>query len=168
MSQFKMIGVFMVEKVTIKRLIRAPLAMVWQAWTDPRLVKQWWGPADYTAPSIQIDLQKGGRYLYCMRTPDGIDLWSTGVFTEVVPLKRIVNSDSFADSRGNPVPSAYYNLNEDWSVERRVITTFENKGGDTKLTIVSTADGFNREDKKNMELGWNQSIDKLETLIKED
>src|SRR5207249_10001297 len=68
---------------------------------DPERAKRWWGPEGFTAPFIKIDLRVGGKYLFCMRSPDGKDYWSTGVYREIVPLQRIVSTDSFADEKGD-------------------------------------------------------------------
>ena len=75
--------------LTITRTFDAPLELVWKGWTDPEYMKRWWGPKDFTAPFIKIDLRVGGIYLDRMRSSDGQDYWSTGVYQEIIPLKRI-------------------------------------------------------------------------------
>src|SRR5215218_3622198 len=90
-------------ELVIERVLDAPRDRVWQAWTDPEHVKKWWGPKDFTAPSIESDFREGGKYLYCMKSPDGQEYWSTGTFQEIVPQERIVVTDSFADEKGNVV-----------------------------------------------------------------
>lgn len=55
----------------------------------------------------------GGKYLYCMRSPDGKDYWSTGTIREVVSQERLVLTDSFSDNQGNVVSAAYYGMNPD-------------------------------------------------------
>lgn len=57
-----------------------PVDLVWKAWTDPKLVVLWWGPTHFTSPRCEIDLREGGKYLFCMRTPEeqgGLDLLSS-------------------------------------------------------------------------------------------
>jgi uncharacterized protein YndB with AHSA1/START domain len=73
------------RELVITRIFDAPREKVWKAWTDPERVKRWWGPKDFTAPVIKIDLRVGGKYLYCMRSPEVKDFWSGGIFQEVVP-----------------------------------------------------------------------------------
>src|SRR5437773_7933520 len=75
------------KELRIVRVFDAPRERVWKAWTDPDRVKSWWGPRSFTAPFAKIDLRVGGKYLYCMRSPDGKDYWSTGVYREIVPLQ---------------------------------------------------------------------------------
>jgi uncharacterized protein YndB with AHSA1/START domain len=91
------------EELVIRRAFDAPVESVWNAWTDPRKLVLWWGPEGFTSPSCKVDLRVGGKYLFCMRSPEGEDYWSTGVYREIVPLKRIACTDSFADSEGNVV-----------------------------------------------------------------
>jgi uncharacterized protein YndB with AHSA1/START domain len=95
----------------------APRELVWKAWTDPERMQRWWGPKHFTAPVWKIDLRAGGVYLYCMRSPEGQDYWSTGVYREIVDPERIVCTDSFADEKGNPVPASHYGMGEDWPLE---------------------------------------------------
>ena len=97
-----------VNELKIIRVFDAPVELVWAAWSSPELVKQWWGPKDFTAPTIRIDFREGGKYLYAMHGPADseydVDMWNTGVYKEIVPNKRIVYLDSFSDADGNPVP----------------------------------------------------------------
>ena len=98
------------RELVITRVFDAPCALVWQAWTEPEHVMRWWGPEHFTAPVCQLDFRVGGSYLFCMQAPDGQCFWSTGVYKEIVPLQRIVYSDSFADEAGNIVPASYYGI----------------------------------------------------------
>ena len=113
---------------------------MWKAWTDPEEVKKWWGPKDFAAPEIKIDLTVGGKYLYCMGVAglDGVvkDFCISGKFTEIVPMKRIVSTLSFADENGNPVPAKYYGMPGDWPMEVIATVTFEGvEDSKTRLTV---------------------------------
>ena len=92
--------------LTITRIFDAPRDLVWKAWTDPEYYKKWWGPTYFTAPISKIDLRVGGKYLSCMRGPDGKDYWSTGVYREIVPLERLV------------IPTVSQMRKETWSLPR--------------------------------------------------
>ena len=72
------------QNLLITRTFDSPRELVWKAWTDPERVKRWWGPKGFTAPFCKIDLRVGGVCLNCMRSPDGKDYWSTGVYREIV------------------------------------------------------------------------------------
>ncbi len=154
------------ESLTIERTFSAPRAEVWKAFTDPKLVKQWWGPKGFTSPFCSVDLYVGGKYLFCMRSPDGKDYWSTGVYTEINEPEVIVCSDSFSDEKGNIVPAAHYGMNPDFPLEMMLYVKLEEMDGKTKLTLKHSGlpEGKDREMAKQ---GWEESLDKLEKIFSE-
>lgn len=102
-----------------------------------------------------------------MRSPEGQEYWSTGVYREIVPMERIVASDSFADKHGNVVPAAHYGMSADYPLEFLVTVTFEDHNdGKTKLTLrhAGLPAGADRD---NAGAGWNESLDKLAESLKE-
>jgi uncharacterized protein YndB with AHSA1/START domain len=123
------------ECLTITRTFDAPRKEVWQRWTDPSQYMCWWGPKDFTSPYADFDLREGGKYLTCMRGPDGKEYWDTGKFEEIDELKRIVYTDYFADADGNPVAPSYYGMPGDQPVEMAVQVRLEDEGGKTRLTL---------------------------------
>ena len=161
----------MTEKkpVVINREFKAPIEKVWAAWTEEEQMKKWWGPQHFTAPSITIDLKVGGKYLFCMRGAMGpgqpeIDMWSAGTYEEIVPLKKLVYTDHFADEKGNYISPATYGM-ADFDEEMRVTVEFESlPDGGTKMTVTheGAVPGTNAD---NMSIGWNQSFDKLNSSV---
>src|SRR3990172_1223363 len=152
------------DELTITRIFDAPRELAWKAWTEPELFKSWWGPKNFTAPFIKIDLRVGGKYLFCMRGPDGKDYWSTGVYREIVPLERLVLTDSFAGEKGNVVPASHYGMAGDWPLELLVTAMFEEIGGKTKMILrdEGVRAGMMRE---LTETGWSESFDRLAESI---
>jgi uncharacterized protein YndB with AHSA1/START domain len=153
-----------IKELVITRVFDAPRKLVWKAWTDPELCMRWWGPKNYTSPFCKIDLRPGGKYLNCMRSHDGTEIWSTGVYREVVPPERIVCTDSFADEQGNVVPASHYGMGPDFPLEMLVIVTFEEQDGKTKMTLkhVGIPAG---EHYDGAQVGWNESFDKLAAVL---
>ena len=146
--------------LVITRTFDAPRERVWKAWTLPEQVKGWWGPKTFTAPFCEIDLRVGGKLLSCMRSSEGKDYWSTGVYREIVPLERIVCTDSFADEEGNVVPATHYGMGSDYPLEMLVTVTFEELRGKTRFTLKHV--GFpSGTDSKMARQGWSESFDKL-------
>jgi uncharacterized protein YndB with AHSA1/START domain len=152
------------EDLVIIRVFDAPRGRVWQAWTDPESMMRWWGPAGFTCPVCKIDLRGGGAYLNCMRSPEGRDYWSTGVFREIVPPERLVYTDSFADERGNVVSATHYGMSADFPLEMRVTVTFEEQEGKTRLTLrhAGLPPGKDLDDCR---AGWSESLDKLAEVL---
>ncbi len=156
------------KDVIIARFFDAPRELVWKAWTDPKKFALWWGPKAFTTPQVYIDFRTGGRYLYCMRGPglDRVtrDFWNTGIYKEILPMERIVTSDSFSDEKGNVVPASYYGLPGDWPLELTVEIAFEARGSKTLVTLRHT--GIPDEMIEPCEEGWNESFDKLAESLK--
>lgn len=154
-----------VQELVITRVFDVPRELIWKAWTDPEIMKKWWGPKDFTSPVCKIDLRVGGRYLYSMRSPEGQDFWSTGTYREIVVSERLVMTDSFADADGNVVPATHYGLSADFPLELQVMVTFEENNGRTKMTLKHTGIPAG-EMSKQTEAGWNESFDKLAGALK--
>ena len=153
-----------VKTLKIERVFDAPRELVWKAWSDPEHLTKWWGPQHFTAPIIKVDFRVGGKYLFCMRSPEGQDFWSTGMYREIVPHERLVFTDSFADADGNIVPASYYNMPGEFPLEMDVMITFEDMQGKTKMTLEHF--GMPAGESGEMaSMGWNQSFDKLEASL---
>ena len=158
------------QEVVINRVFDAPRLLVWKAWTDCEHVKNWWGPRGFISPFCKSDLQVGGKYLYCMRGLEGMgiwsgkEIWSTGTYREIVPLERIVSTDSFADEKGNVVSASYYGMNANFPLELQVTVVFEDHEGKTQLTLRHV--GFRSVlDRDNAKQGWMESLDKLNKVL---
>ena len=100
-----------------------------------------------------------------MQSPDGKKFYSTGTFKEVVPMEKLVYTDSFADESGNVVPAEHYGM-KDIPLETEVTVTFEDAGdGKTKMTLKHML-STDEHSSEQASVGWNQSLDKLENLFK--
>jgi uncharacterized protein YndB with AHSA1/START domain len=153
------------QEIVITRIFDAPRELVWKAWTDPKHFQRWWGPKDYTCPFCQMDLRVGGKYLNCMRSPEGQEYWSTGVYREIIPMERIVFTDCFADEQGNVVPATHYGMSADFPLEMLVTVIFEDTGSKTKMTL-KHVDLPIGEMTEQTGAGWNESFDKLAESLK--
>lgn len=154
-----------VHEVVITRVFDAPRELVWKAWTEPKHLMRWWGPKNFTSPACTIDFRVGGKYLFCMRSHKGEDLWATGVYREIIPLEWIVCTDSFADEKGNIVPATHYGMGEDIPLEMLVTITFEQHEGKTKMTLRHAGIPEGRLGDLSF-AGWNESLDKLAESLK--
>jgi uncharacterized protein YndB with AHSA1/START domain len=112
----------------------------------------------------------GGKYLYAMKAPMGKEvwsgktIWSTGVYREIIPLKQIVSTDSFADENGNIISAKHYGMNANFPLEMVLTVTFDDYDGKTKITLVHV--GFpSAADRDGARDGWHESLDKLEQIL---
>ena len=149
------------EQVLITRVFDAPRDLVFKAWTDCERLMSWWGPKGFTTPLCKIDLRPGGVFHYCMRSPEGRDYCSKGVYREIVPLERIVCTDSFADAEGNVVPATYYGMSAGYPLEMLVTVTLEETEGKTKLTLQHNLGSVPASERDLCQQGWSESLDKL-------
>ncbi|TDK67557.1 SRPBCC family protein [Sapientia aquatica] len=146
----------LLENLEITRIFDAPRELVWKAWTDPKLVMQWWGPKGFTSPACKIDFRVGGQYLYCMRSPDGWEGWSGGEYTEIIAPEKIASVLFYANEHGKLEPA------DNNDVEVRDVVTFEDIGnGQTKM-VFKRSHWDEGEDE-----GMMQICDKLVALLVE-
>lgn len=149
--------------VQVERTFNAPVAKVWQLWTDEESMKKWWSPKRYTAPVIKNDFRVGGRYLFSMRSPGGEMNWNSGAYKEIVPQQKIVSTMSFSDDTGKAIPGAQVKLPGDWPDEIIITMIFSETGGKTTVTITEV--GIPLIMKLPAGMGWRQQFDKLEALL---
>ena len=156
-----------VERMTITRVFDAPRELVWKAWTDPKYVMQWWGPKGFTAPVCKMDFRVGGKYLCCMRSPEGQEFWNAGEYHEIVPHEKIVSSMYFADAQGNKVNPEAYGIEHEAIEDVHDTILFEDLGnGKTKLTFIGNEPMESAKNSGQVE-GWNQILDKIAVLLAE-
>ena len=148
----------------ISRVFNLPVNLVWKAWTEPESFKKWWGPNGFTCPYSAIDLRVGGKTLSCMRSPQGDEFWSTGIYKEIIPFEKLVCTDSFSDDKGNFIPASDLNMPGNWPSELLITVTFEEVEGKTKMLLKH--EGLPPEMYEDCQTGWQQSFDKLEENVK--
>jgi uncharacterized protein YndB with AHSA1/START domain len=149
--------------VHVERTVSAPAEKVWKLWNDPESMKKWWGPKDFTAPVIKNDLRVGGTFLLSMRSQKGEVFWNTGIYKEVIPNTKIVSTMSFSDENGKALPGSEVPVPGKWPDEITVTVEFKEANG--KTTVVITEVGIPLIMKFFGKLGWQQQLDKFETLL---
>ena len=87
------------REFVISRRFDVPREFMFKLWTDPAHMQRWWGPKGVTVIHSKMDLRPGGIYHYCMRTPDGHEMWGKFVFREIVKPERLVFVNSFSDEK---------------------------------------------------------------------
>lgn len=148
------------DALRLTRLFEAPRELVFRAWSDPEHLARWWGPHGFTTPHCTIDFRVGGRWHFCMRSPEGQDFWCTGVYREIVEPERIVTTDCFADADGNVVDPTEYGMSPEMPTETIITVTLEEEDGKTRLTLRHTIPPSVVEQSGGAE-GWSQSLDRL-------
>lgn len=112
--------------VNIKREFAAKVPLVWDAYTNPEILDQWWAPQPWKARTKTMDFKVGGRRLYAMCGPEGEEHWALADFTSISPKTNFKYLDAFCDSNGNindEMPRS------DWNID------FVDKGNTTMVDI---------------------------------
>ena len=162
-QDIKQQGSALQNEIVINRVFNLPVSVVWLAWTDAEYFKKWWGPRGFTSPSSKMEARVGGKYLNCMRGPDGKEYWSTGVVKELIPERKLVITDSFSDEKGNIKPASEYGMPGNWPKELLITVYLEEADGATKMKLKHQ--GIPNEMREDCIKGWNESFDKLEENI---
>lgn len=86
------------REIVMTRVFDAPRDLVFDAWTKPELLKRWLGArAGWSLAVCDVDLTVGGRYRFVWRGPDGDEMGARGIYHEIVPPERLVNTEVFDD-----------------------------------------------------------------------
>jgi len=150
--------------IEITRIYRAPIEWVWRAWSDPEIIKQWWGPSRYISNHAKNDFRVGGKYLFDMESPEGKVTWSTGVYETIIPYKKIVCTDSFSDEFGNIILGKDIGMPGVWPEKLYITIDFE-KIDNNQTKIIIRHEGTPREVHDECIQSWNQSFDKLLEVV---
>ena len=145
------------SELHLKRVFAAPRQLVFDAWTKPEMVAQWWGPKGFTTSVEEWNAFTNGEILAIMRSPDGTNYPMSGRFIEFYPPYRFHFAASALDNDGNTIF-------ENWNS-----VFFEEVDGGTQVTLdvhVMSQTETAPQYLKGMKEGWSQSLDKLENLLR--
>lgn len=151
--------------VEINRTFRAPVERVWEAWSQPELFKQWWGPEEFTSPRAEMDFREGGKFIFGMQSPQGEITWSVGTVTEIKPNQKIVFSETFGNEQGDVITPKEAGM-PNWPGEYHgtITVEFEKLDADlTKMSIHHT--GIPAQMHDDCVEGWKSSFNKLQQLL---
>ena len=151
------------DAVVIERTFDAPVALIWQMWTEAEHFQSWYGPNGFTVPVANMDVRVGGKRLICLASPDGsMKMWFTGEYREVVSNERLVYTDAMADEQGNVLPPSAMGMPDDDPMITEVTVLLEELGGGTKM--VMTHAGVPADSPGGG--GWRQAFEKLAEYIR--
>ncbi len=144
-------------QLTLTRLINASPLMVYRAWTEPELLKQWFTPRPWTTPIVETDVRPGGSNYILMRGPNGEEHPNHGVYLEVVPGRRLVMTDAYVRAW---VPSQ--------KPFTTMVLTFDPEGDKTRYTAIVhhwTQEDRDAHEKMGFHEGWGMATDQMEALL---
>ncbi|MES2526567.1 MAG: SRPBCC domain-containing protein [Bdellovibrionota bacterium] len=154
------------QPIIIDRTFQVSVERLFEAFTSVEALKAWWWPKDMYADRIDLDFKEGGKYFINMKGYSQGGGGMTGEFEEIVPNKRIVMSDQFADENGKPISAKEAKMPGTWP--EIIFITFEfNSANETSSTLHLFQSGIPAQAHDNCVQGWTQSFDKLEKFLNE-
>jgi uncharacterized protein YndB with AHSA1/START domain len=141
------------REIVSERVFDAPRERVFAAYTDPKLIPEWWGPRRMTTVVDQMDVKPGGTWRFVAHDPDGPEQGFRGAYREVAPPERIVQTFEWEGMPGHVI------------VEH---AAFEELGGRTRVTVTSLFHTTEERDgmlASGMERGLSESHDRLDELL---
>jgi uncharacterized protein YndB with AHSA1/START domain len=138
--------------IAMKRVFQAPRRLVFEAMTNPEIVKRWYGPHGHNLVVCEIDLRVGGAWRHVLRDPDGNEIGFRGVYREISPYDRLVATESFDGHPG----------------ESLVTTVFVEQHGKTTMTVTASYPSKEVRDfviSTGMEHGAAETYDRLAALL---
>lgn len=152
---------FIVDKqaktVTVNREFAAELPLVWDAYTKPKILDQWWAPKPWESRTKFMDFRVGGRRFYAMVSPEGQERWSIQKFTSISPKTNFKIFNAFADKDENPeLPGSDWDLN------------FSEQNGTTKVSITIKNESLARLEmmiEMGFREGFTMTLNYLEDLL---
>lgn len=153
-----------VKEVTFERTYDAGADKVWQAWTDPEMLKKWWGPNDVTIPECEVDLQVGGRIYIVMEAGEAMGeykgtRWPMEATFTVVDAPSKLTFEARAWTEG---------MEETTTIETVQELTLTEEDGKTKLYLkaaILKAGPDASMAVQGMKYGYEQQLDKLAGLL---
>jgi uncharacterized protein YndB with AHSA1/START domain len=142
--------------LVVSRTFPAPRQRVFQAWSSAEHLRRWFCPAGYSVPEALVEFRVGGAFEICMRSPEGLDHWTRGRYTEIVPHTRLVIDMHCVTEQGRPLFRAY------------TIVSFADEPGGTKIEVTQTytiLDPAAVKMTQGAPQGWSQTLDRLEQEV---
>jgi uncharacterized protein YndB with AHSA1/START domain len=153
-----------IKEVTLEKVYDAPLEKVWQAWTDPEMLKQWWGPDHVTIPECEVDLKIGGKFYIVMEAGEGMGpfkgtLWPMQAeFTVIEPNSKLAyTAQAWTEGK-----------KEETTIDQTTEVTFSEEGGKTKIVVkaaIYKAGPGAKLAAEGMQYGFTQQLDKLTNFL---
>jgi len=147
------------KTVSITAEFEAERDLVWDAYTKPELLDQWWAPKPWTSRTKAMDFREGGRRFYAMVSPEGDERWALQRYTSITPKTNFKLFNAFADKDENPeLPGSDWDLN------------FSEQNGTTTVSISIYNESLERLERM-IELGFGEGtkmqLKNLEELLRE-
>lgn len=148
------------NELILTRQFDAPRRKVFEAYTDCKHIKNWWGPRTWPTTYCKMDFRVGGKWHYCMTGPEGMESWGLAIYKEIVEPELIVYEDQFSDKEGKQNKDLPSTL---------VRTEFLEQDGKTTIRIIAaytTEEDLKKVMDMGMVAGTAETLDRLEEYVR--
>jgi uncharacterized protein YndB with AHSA1/START domain len=147
------------KKITVRREFDASPELVWKAWTESKLLDQWWAPKPWQAKTKSLTFKEGGSWLYAMCGPDGTMIWSLVEFSSITKNSSFKAVSCFSDENGNKnaaFPTMYW--------KNDFVSTGSGTRVEVEIHFTSDAD-IQQIIAMGFEGGFNMGLENLDELL---
>jgi uncharacterized protein YndB with AHSA1/START domain len=152
------------EDLLITHLFNAPAALVFNAWTQPELLKNWYAPDGCTIDFKSINVKEGGEFHSCIHDPVHGDCWIKGIYQEVSFPEKLVFSMILSNEQGDVVTANEAGKTENWPQAIITTVTFAPIGQQTKVTLHQTVAEAEAK-KSGAYQSWFSMFDRLNHIL---
>ncbi|MFA6254294.1 MAG: SRPBCC domain-containing protein [Candidatus Paceibacterota bacterium] len=153
-----------IKEVVLERTYDASPEKVWQAWTEPKMLKQWWGPKNVIIPECEVDLRVGGNFYIVMEAGEAMGQYKgtrwpmMAEFTEIVPKAKL-SYLAQAWTEG---------AKEETTIDQTTEITLTKKQGQTKVEVKAAVHKIGPGAKmaiEGMQYGFTEQLEKLNDFL---
>lgn len=157
--------------LVLTRTLDAPRALVWQAFTELDHLRHWWGPKGFALTNCTLDFRPGGMFHYCMRSPNGQEMWGRFSYREIDAPDRIVFTSSFSDPTGAVTRAPF---SAQFPLEVLNVWTFSESDGRTTIRMTGAPHEASAEEQaffhdmhESMNQGFNGTFNQFAAYLEE-
>lgn len=146
--------------LVLDRVIDVPVDLVWEAWTKPEHLKEWFTPRPWTVKECELDLRPGGIFRTVMCSPEGQEFPNVGCYLEIVPMKRLVFTSVLLPG---------YRPAVDDELPFTGVVTMEKQGTGTRyiaMAIHRDEKGREQHEAMGFHQGWGTALEQMVAHIK--
>lgn len=162
------------QDFVVSRVIKAPRARVWRAYSEAEQLAKWWGPKGADIRVLKLDFRPGGMFHYAMEFQPGHPIYGRFVYGLIQEPERLEYISGFSDESGSLTRAPFPQLRDSFPLELHNVVTFEEKDGATIVTGRSTPINATAAEVKtfigmfdSMRGGFAGTFDKLDALLEQ-
>lgn len=141
------------KEISAIRFFKAPRKLVWEMWTNPEHITNWWGPNGFTTTTFKMELKPGGVWRFVMHDPGGRDFQNKIIYIDVVERKLLIYKHSGAEDT------------ED--IRFHVTVNFDEDGDETKITMKMVFETSEELERVKKEFGAVEGLEQTLTRLGE-